>query len=53
MLLPSLFSGRESGHWAMSPPKFGIFLRLHYFLRPEVLSRSANREAMRIQSLLY
>ena len=29
----SLVSGRETGHWAMFPPKFEIFLIFPYFLR--------------------
>ena len=28
----SLISGGETGHWAMSPPKFEIFLIFPYFL---------------------
>ena len=49
----SLNSGRETGHWAMSPPKFEIFLIPLYFLRSKILSGSATREAIRISSLLY
>ena len=29
----SSISGRETGHWAMSSPKFEIFLMFPYFLR--------------------
>ena len=49
----SSISGRETGHCAMSPPKFEIFLKFPYFLRSLVLSRSATREATCILSLLY
>ena len=49
----SLISGRETGHQAISPPKFQIFLLFHYFLKSQVLSRSATRGAARLPSLLY
>ena len=32
MLFPNLISGRDTRHWAISPPKFGIFLIFLYFL---------------------
>ena len=43
------------GEWALGyvPPKFEIFLILPYFLRSQVLSCSANREATRIPILRY
>ena len=49
----SLISGMKTGHQAMSPPKFEIFLIFPYFLRSSVLSPWATREATRIPSLLY
>ena len=49
----SLFSRWETGHQAMSLPKFEIFLTFPYFLRSQVLSRSETREATRVPSLLY
>ena len=47
----SLTSGRKTGHWAMSSPKFEIFPIFSNFLRS--LSRSVTREATRIPSLLH
>ena len=35
----SLVSRRETGHWAMSSPKFDIFLIFPYFLRSYVRQR--------------
>ena len=37
----SLISGRETVHWARSPPKSETFLTFHNFLKPYVLSPSA------------
>ena len=38
----SLISGGETGHWAMSPPKFKIFLIFPYFLRSLSLKSFSN-----------
>ena len=37
----SLISGRDTGHWVISPRKFKICLIFLYFLKSQVLSRSA------------
>ena len=39
----SLISGRDTGHWAMSPPKLKICLIFPYFLKFQVLGPSAIR----------
>ena len=49
----SLVSGKQTGHQALPPINFKIFILFLSFLKSYVLKRSPNYQATHIQSLLY